>query len=172
VDVGKPQLGESGEVDRGSEESEVGADTQGAAHSSPTPAVAAAYEVGEFAFDFGSGGLVVGLPRLVALTVPGGGEAGFVAADADAPAGLGSGAHVDQGAGAAVHTELGLAGEFLVAAHRPDGDGDAVRAGDGLGLQVDVELVLGIPPGATGGWTFVIASIPASSRRCRISPAP
>ncbi|WP_327002254.1 hypothetical protein OHA72_45125 [Dactylosporangium sp. NBC_01737] len=63
-----------------------------------------------------------------------------------APGGLGSGAHVDQGAGAAAHTELGLAGEFLVAAHRPDGDGDAVRASDGLGLQVDVELVLGEHP--------------------------
>ncbi len=48
--------------------------------------------------------------------------------------------------------ELGLAGVLLVAAHRPDRDGDPVRAGDLLGFQVDVELVLGELPARRDGW--------------------
>jgi hypothetical protein len=43
--------------------------------------VAAAHQVREFAFDFGSGGAVVGFPGMVLLAGAGGGEAGFVVAD-------------------------------------------------------------------------------------------
>ena len=65
--MGEPEFGEAGEVDSSGEEGEVGGDAASAAHAGAASAVAAAYEVGEFAFDFGSGGLVVGLPSLVAL---------------------------------------------------------------------------------------------------------
>ncbi len=42
------------------------------------------------------------------------------------------GAHLGQGAGAALHTELGLAGLLLVTPHRSDGVSNPVRAGDSL----------------------------------------
>jgi hypothetical protein len=71
--MGEPEFGEAGEVDRGGEEGEVGADAQGAAHAGAASAVAASDEVGQFAFDLGSGGLVVGLPARLLLPGAGGG---------------------------------------------------------------------------------------------------
>lgn len=90
VGVGEAEGGESGEVDGGGEEGEVGGDAVPAAYAGASAAVAAAHEVGDFAFDFGSGGPVVGLPGGILLA--GGGEVGFVVADGDAAAGLGVGA--------------------------------------------------------------------------------
>jgi hypothetical protein len=45
-----------------------------------------------------------------------------------------------------VRPELGLTGQLLVPAYRPDRDGDPVGAGHGLVGQVDVELVFGERP--------------------------
>jgi hypothetical protein len=125
---------------------------RGAAHAGAASAVTPTDQVGEFAFDLGAGGPVVGFPDGVALAGPGGGEAGFVMADSDAAAGLGVGAQVGERAVAAVATELGLAGLLLVAVYRFDRDGDTVRAGHLLGFEVDVELVLGELPARRDGW--------------------
>jgi len=57
--MGQAEHGESGEVDGGGEQVEVGADAVQAARAGAAAAVAAAHEVGDFAFDFGAGGAVV-----------------------------------------------------------------------------------------------------------------
>jgi hypothetical protein len=59
VCVRESQPRESGEVDGGGEEAEVGGDAQGAAHAGAASAMAAPDEMGELAFDLGTGGLVV-----------------------------------------------------------------------------------------------------------------
>jgi hypothetical protein len=84
--VGDAEDGESGEVDGGGEELEVGGDFDGAAHPGAASAVASAHEVADFAFDFRSGGPVVGFPYRVGLDGSGGGQSGFVASDRDDPA--------------------------------------------------------------------------------------
>jgi len=145
--VGEAEGGQAGEVDGGGEEVEVGADTQLSAHAGASSAVAAAHQVGDLALDFRAGGAVVGFPRWVGLFVAGGGQAGFVVADGDSAAGLGGGALSGQGAGGAGGAELGLAGMAGVTGDSPDRHGDLVGAGDGAGVQVDVELVLGELPG-------------------------
>src|SRR3954470_832943 len=106
--VGEAECGESGEVDRGGEEVEVGGDAEPAAHAGASAAVAAAHEVGDFTFDFGSGGAVVGLPGGIGLAGAGRGEVCFVVADGDLAAGLGVGALRAQRAGGAVGGEVGL----------------------------------------------------------------
>ena len=90
--VGQMEGGESGEVGGGGQEGEVCADAFAAVHAGAAAAVAAAHEVGEFAFDFGAGGPVVGLPDGVALADAGFGEVGFPAADGDLPSGFRGGA--------------------------------------------------------------------------------
>jgi hypothetical protein len=47
---------EPGEVDRRGEEPKVGVDARGAAHAGAAPAVRAAHQVPDLAFDLGSGG--------------------------------------------------------------------------------------------------------------------
>ena len=82
--VGEAEAGESGEVGGGGEEGEVGGDAEPATRAGAAAAVAAAHQVGEFAFDFGSDGPVVGFPRgsrwraraAVSLAVPLGGRNG------------------------------------------------------------------------------------------------
>lgn len=54
--------GHAGEVGGSGEQAEVGVDFDPAADLCVAAAVAAAHQVAEFAFDFGSGGSVVGLP--------------------------------------------------------------------------------------------------------------
>ena len=63
--------GEAREVGGGGEEVEVGVDFGSSADAGSASAVAAAHEVGEFAFDLGSVGSVVGLPVGVGLSLRG-----------------------------------------------------------------------------------------------------
>jgi len=171
--VGGAEGGQAGEVDRGSEEIEVGADALPSAHTSSAGAVAAAHQVSDLAFNLGAGGAVVGFPCRIGLLVAGGGQAGFVVSDGDAAAGFRGGAPGGQRAGGAGGAEVGPAGVPGVSGDPADGHGDLVGAGDGAGGEVDGELVLGEwPAGATGPWTFSRAWTPASSRCCRTSPAP
>jgi hypothetical protein len=65
--VGDPEGGQAGEVDRGGEEVEIGADTQESPRAGTAAAVAAAHQMGDLAFDLGAGGPVVGLPGGIGL---------------------------------------------------------------------------------------------------------
>src|SRR5258705_2767762 len=86
----------------------------------------------DLAFDLRSGGLVVGFAGRFVLAVAGRSEAGFVVSDGDAPPGRGIGALRGQGAGGAVGAEVGLAGDAVVAGHRPHPDRAVIWAGAGL----------------------------------------
>jgi hypothetical protein len=85
-------------------------DAVAAAHAGAAAAVASAHEVGEFAFDFGAGGAVVGLPDRILLPGSGVGEVGFPVADGDLPAGFRGGALLAQGAAGAGSAEAGAFG--------------------------------------------------------------
>ena len=65
---------EAGQVDRGGQQGEVGGDLGGAAHSGAAPAVAAAHQVTDLAFDLRAGGPVVGDPGGVGLGGAGTGQ--------------------------------------------------------------------------------------------------
>ena len=132
--------GEAGQVDGGGEEVEVGVDFGSAADTGSASAVAATHQVAELAFDLGSGGPVVGLPVGIALAGAGLGERSFVPIDADrAPSG-GVGA---LGAQRTVRAVLGEVGDAAAVGAAPDRHGDAVGAGDGVGVEINVEAVLG-----------------------------
>ena len=88
----QPEHGQAGEVGGGGEQAEVCVDFGPAADSCVAAAMAAAHEVAEFAFDFGSGGLVVGLPVWVGLALPGAGQDVFVGVDVDGASVGGGGA--------------------------------------------------------------------------------
>ena len=64
--AGEPEDRQPREVDCGGEEREVGTDLEPAPDPCPSPAVAAADQVGELAFDLGPGRPVVGEPGGVA----------------------------------------------------------------------------------------------------------
>ena len=55
----QPEHGQPREVGRSGERPEVGVDPGGAPHPGPAPAVVAAHEMAELAFDLGAGGAVV-----------------------------------------------------------------------------------------------------------------
>ena len=113
--VGQAEGGETGEVDSGGEEDEVGGQTQPAAYAGASSAVVAAYQVRDLAFDFGAGDPVVGLPGGITLADTGSGQTGLMVTDGDGAASLGAGALVAQRAGGAGGAEGGLAGEAGVA---------------------------------------------------------
>src|SRR5262249_45045230 len=81
--VGDAEGGEAGKVGRGGEEVEVSGDTGLAAHAGAAAAVAAAHQVGDLAFDFRSGGAVVGSPGRIGLPGTGSRQMRFPAADGD-----------------------------------------------------------------------------------------
>src|SRR5450631_113158 len=138
--AGHGEYGQACEVDSGGEQGEVGGDLGLSSDAGAAPAVAAAHQVPDLAFHFGSGGPVVRDPVRVALTCPGRGELLFVEPDADAAPGGCFGALLAQRAVRARVAETGGAGAGAVA---PDRRGVPGRAGDGVMLEVDVELVLG-----------------------------
>jgi hypothetical protein len=81
----QPEGGQAGQVDRGGQQLEVLSHTHQPTDSSAAAAVAAAQQVGEFAFDLGSGGAVVGQPGGAALAGAGGGQGGLLGMDGDDP---------------------------------------------------------------------------------------
>src|SRR5207237_8164181 len=135
--------GEAGDVVGGSEESEVGVDLGFASHPGAAAAVFAAHQVGEFAFDLGAVGPVVGSPGRIGLALSGPGEDVFVAVHLDLAARSAGGALAVQRAGAAGVTEVGDAAAVSVAV---DGRGDFARAGDRVALEIDLEPALGEDP--------------------------
>lgn len=130
---------EAGQVVGGGEQVEVGGYACDSSHASSPAAVSSPHEVPELAFDLGSGRSVVGGAVGLGLAPAVLGEFGFVEADADLAAVRRAGAKVAQRAGGARFGEPGLA-RFLPPLN---GDGDLVRAGDRVVLQVDLEVVLG-----------------------------
>ena len=84
--------GEPGQVVGGGEEVEVGVDFGSAPDPGSPPAVAAAHQMAEFAFDFGSSSAVVGDPDGVVSLASCSGETVFIAADRDATPTCGFGA--------------------------------------------------------------------------------
>ena len=99
--------GQPGEVDRCGEQPKVGVDAGGAADSGAAPAVAAAHQVGELAFDLGAGGAVVAHPGRVGLAGAGVGQGLLVRANRyRAPTG-GGGALRAQRASGAGRREMG-----------------------------------------------------------------
>src|ERR1700738_1468314 len=148
--------GEACEVVGCGEEVEVGVDLACAAYSGSSPAVFASHHVAELAFDFGSGGPVVVGPGGVLLVIAGIGESLFVAADADgaSTSGVGAlGSHRAIGAGA------GEGGDPVAVGVAADGDGDPRWTGDGVGVEIDREAVLGEQPTGGGGWLGLAARL-------------
>jgi hypothetical protein len=119
------------------------ASTITAAEACVAVAVAAAHEVGEFAFDFGSGGLVVGLPVGVGLALPGAGQDVFVGVDVDGAPGGGGGALGTQRAVGARRPEGGDPAAVAVSADRC---GHAPWEGDGVGAEIDTEAAFAEQP--------------------------
>src|SRR5215216_910651 len=150
--------GEAGEVVCGGEEVEIGVDLASAADSRSSCAVLASHQVAELAFDFGAGGPVVGGPVRVVLLGAGLGETQFVATDADAAPSGGVGAVGSQRTVGAGVSEGGDAVAVAVAADR---DGDTGRAGDGVGVEVDGEAILGEQPARRGGRLGLAARVDA-----------
>ena len=84
--------GETRQVVGGGEEVEVGVDFGLASDSGSPAAVAASHQVGDLAFDFGSGGPVVGSPVGIVLLLSSSGETLLVTPDTDPATSLGGGA--------------------------------------------------------------------------------
>jgi hypothetical protein len=103
--------------------------------------MAPAHEMADLALHLGPGCPVAGLPGRAGLGLAGGGQPGLVRADGDRAAMWRGGAPCCQRAGAAGRAEAGSPG--MTSAAGADGRGDARGAGDGSGVQVDAEAVLG-----------------------------
>ena len=89
VVAGQAEDRQAGEVCCGGQEFEVGGDLFEAAHAGSSAAVSASGQVGDFAFDFGSSGAVVGLPGGVVLGVTTCGQTFLVVTDGDPEGNLG-----------------------------------------------------------------------------------
>jgi hypothetical protein len=76
-----PEYAEPGQVDRGGEQGEVGANLDGAANAGTAAAVATAHQVSYLAFPFRPGGGVVGAPGRVGLGGAGPGQLLLVGAE-------------------------------------------------------------------------------------------
>ena len=137
---GESEHAEAGQVDRGGEQGEVGGDLGQPAYPGSSPAVLAAHQVADLAFDLRAGRGVVSLPGRVALAGPGAGQLGLECTDGDGATGRGGGAPFAQRAAGAGRPEARGARPVAAAADRR---GDCARAGDGVTVQVDVEAVLG-----------------------------
>src|SRR5690606_17710516 len=115
---------------------EVGVDLGVAAHPGAASTVAAEHEMGEFAFDLGSGRPVVIPPPWTLLAGAGLGQVFLVTADADGAAlGVGGALGAQRAVGAGV-AELGDPVAGPVAADR---DGDPVGARHRVVLGVHIE---------------------------------
>ena len=90
--MSQSEYSETRQIVGGGEEVEVGVDFGLASYPGSPPAVAAAHQVADFAFDFGSGGPVVGFPAGILLLTPSSGETVFVTADTNAASVFGVGA--------------------------------------------------------------------------------
>src|SRR5665811_1127777 len=148
--------GEACQVGGGGEKVEVGVDFGSSPDPGFTAPVGAAHHMAEFAFDFGSGGPIVGDPAGILGLVAGLGETLFVAADPDAAAVFGVGAFGSESTAGAV---VGEEGAPVAVGTATDADRDAGRAGDGVSLEVDTEPVLGEPAGGCGGRLGLAAGV-------------
>ena len=155
----QPERREACEVVGCGEEVEVGVDFGSASHAGSAASVPAAFEVGEAAFDYGPGGVVVGLPGGGSLAVAGVGEDSFVFADADGSAAFGRGAQL---ALVALGARRGEAGGVVAVAAAADLDADPGGACDCTGVQIDAEAVLAVEPAEPCG---ALGSAPRVDRR-------
>lgn len=116
--------------------------------------MAASHHVGEFAFDFGSGGAVVGGPFRIGLTGTVVGQVLLVAAHGNGAATGGGGALGTQRAAGASVCEGGGPVTVFVAADR---HAHLAWAGDGVGVEVDLGQGFGKQP-ACGDWWLGLAT--------------
>ena len=99
--------GQAGEVDRGGQQPPVLPDPQQPAHAGAPPAVAAAEQVRELAFDLGAVRAVVGPPGGIPLSLAGSSEQRLVGVDADRATGAAAGAPAGERADCAGAAEAG-----------------------------------------------------------------
>lgn len=161
--------GQARQVGGSDEEVEVGGDLWCAAHAGSSASVTATHQVAEFAFDLRSGRPIIGRSVGIASAGAGSSQVDLVVAEVDGPSSRRVGALIRQRAGGA---RVGESGRPTASLRPGDGHGHAVRAGDGVGLQVDGEVVLGELAAATGGCTLMLASTRAAARRSSSSPVP
>ena len=80
---GDTERGETGEIDRGGEEIEVGVHLRAAAYTGASAAVPASHQMADLPLDLRAGGLVVGVPRRICLALASAGELLLVRAETD-----------------------------------------------------------------------------------------
>lgn len=135
--------GEAGQVGRCGEQVEVRVKFGSSSDSCSSAAVAASHQLSQSAFHLWASASVVVTPIGVAGSGAGSGQESYVAAECDGPAPSRGGAVGAQRAVGASRFELGDAIAGFVAS---DGDFLAGGAGDCLGAQVDVKVVLAVTP--------------------------
>jgi hypothetical protein len=143
------------EVGCGGEETEVGPDTTGAAHSRTPSPVATSHQVGELAFDLWARGPVVGSPGWVSLLLASSGEGGLVHPDTNLSPDTRRGALGSQRTRGAV---LGELGDPSTVSQSTDPHGDCVRTGDRVVFEVDGEAVLRKQSVSHRRWLGLIAA--------------
>jgi len=158
--------GETRQVVCSGEEVEVGVDFGSAPHAGFPSAVATTHQVGDFAFDFGTGGPVVGSPFGILLETTGISETVFVTPDTDPATAFGGGALWTQ---QTADTGVGEGGSPVPVGAPSDGDGHIVGAGDSAGVEIDIETVFGEQG---PGWVLHPESMPPLARVSRNSPVP
>src|SRR5665811_473960 len=111
-----------------------------APHPGTAAAVAAAHQMSDLAFDFGSGGAVVGSPFGVVLETTGIGETVPITPDTDPASAFGVGALWTQ---RTLDTGVGEGGSPVPVGAPSNGDSHTVGTGHGAGVEIDVETVFG-----------------------------
>lgn len=105
-----------------------------------TLAVAASHQVGDLAFDFGTGRPVVGSPVGIVLLLSGIGETLLVTPDTGSATSLGGGALRTQRTAV---TGVGERGSSITVGAPSDGDSHTVGTGDSASVEIDDEAVFG-----------------------------
>ena len=127
----------------GGEQAEVGSDFVLSSHPCSSAAVAASHQVSEFAFDLGPGLSIVVTPFRVLGFGAGFCQEGFVAAHLDGPPLSCGGAVGPERAGRTGRFE---AGDAIARVVPSDRDFLAGGASDGVGVEIDVELLFALTP--------------------------